>query len=56
MVAPVPSRGKEWAAVPREEQIDGLRFDYGPYKLLDKPGLCWVFRELDVLRRVKMSK
>lgn len=29
-------------------ELAGLRFDYGPYILLDKPGLSWVFDELEV--------
>ena len=29
-------------------QLDGVDFDGGPYVLLDKPGLLWVFEQLGI--------
>lgn len=37
---------------------DGLRFDAGPYLLLDRPGLEWTFRELglDLAKLIPMTR
>jgi diapolycopene oxygenase len=39
-------------------EIDGFRFDYGPYILLDRPGLEWAFREagLDLAQLIQLRR